>query len=352
MRKIEGNNFTRFVLVIALFVFPFQVWAKSQDDVQQVMCKDLKLPANINPPEFKAKMTKNELKECSSTDFYYGLNTKVNFDKALQCAYHEQAKIDAIIANPLNGSAMLSMLYANGKAVERDLDLASRFVCESSWASGMEVKSRLDFIKNQSELGTSRANFELCDFMTSGMSMGMCEWVRVSLAEMERDAQYLTITKEWNSEQRGALQKLRKIAKKFAEAKAGLEQDHTGTARGMFYHAEIDRQNQQLLINLKDFITHRAPRASNAERVKSQNEMRALLHQISISLPKQSEIQLDEVSRENIKRGQAAWEKMVQEWLVFSQSGVFKNSEDDIANRLMRQRIHQLKNLLRYADKS
>jgi hypothetical protein len=85
---------------------------------------------------------------------------------------------------------------------------------------------------------------------------------------------------------------------------------------------------------------------------KSQNEMLALLQQLSISLPKQSEIPLDEVSRENIKKGQAMWDKMFHEWLAFAQSGVFKNSEDDIANRLMRQRIHQLKKLLRYADKS
>jgi hypothetical protein len=268
MRHSENNTLTQFVLVMALFVLPFQVWAKSQDDEKQLMCKDLKVPANINPTEFKAKMTKSELKECSSTDFYYGLNTKVNFDKALQCAYHERAKTDDIVANPLNGSALLSMLYANGQGVERNLDLASRFVCESSWASVMEIKYRLEFIHNQSKPDTPRANFELCKLITSGLSMGMCEWVRVSLAQMERDAQYLAMTKEWSSEQRSAFQKLKQIAKKFAEAKAGLEQDHTGTARGMFYHAEIDRQNQQVLINLKDFIAHRAPRATHAEREK------------------------------------------------------------------------------------
>lgn len=352
MRNSENNTLTRFVLVIALFVLPFQVWAKSQDDEQQAMCKGFKVPANINPPEFKAKMTKDELKKCSSSDFYYGVKTNVNFDKALECAYHERAQNDERVANPLGGSAMLSMLYANGQGVERNLDLASRFVCESSWASVMEIKYRLEFLKNQSKSGATKENFELCDLITSGMSMGVCKGVKVRLAEMARDTQYASMLKTWNAEQKAASQKLKQSADKFAEAKAGLEQDQTGTARGMFYHDEVDRQNQQVLINLKDFIANRAPRATSAAREKSQNEMRELLHQLSLLYPKQSEIPLDEVSRENIQKTQVAWNNMFQDWLAFAQSGVFKNSEDDIANRLMRQRIFQLKKLVEYAPKS
>jgi hypothetical protein len=80
--------------------------------------------------------------------------------------------------------------------------------------------------------------------------------------------------------------------------------------------------------------------------------MRELLHQLSLLYPKQSEIPLDEVSRENIQKTQVAWNNMFQDWLAFAQSGVFKNSEDDIANRLMRQRIFQLKKLVEYAPKS
>jgi hypothetical protein len=64
------------------------------------------------------------------------------------------------------------MIYANGKGVERNLDLALRFACESGWAPGEflyrpdRVKEAADAFEQRSTTevdlsGTGRAAFEI-----------------------------------------------------------------------------------------------------------------------------------------------------------------------------------------------
>src|SRR5712691_12329207 len=80
------------------------------------------------------------LSHCNAEELYYGFDRPADPVAALQCAYYERAHPQPDRGDPFYGPGVLTMLYANGKGVPRDYDLAIRFACENSWAAEAEME--------------------------------------------------------------------------------------------------------------------------------------------------------------------------------------------------------------------
>lgn len=87
----------------------------------------------LSPHTFAHPRSENWLRHCDSEALYYGFAAPPDFPAALQCAYYERAHPKPSMGDPFYGPGVLMMLYANGKGVPRDYDLAIRFACENTW---------------------------------------------------------------------------------------------------------------------------------------------------------------------------------------------------------------------------
>ena len=69
---------------------------------------------------------------------------------------------------------MLTVLYANGDGVERNIPLALRFACEQGWAPA-EFEGRVKHLESFNFVKPSpRGQFSFCDDITSGFMQGFC----------------------------------------------------------------------------------------------------------------------------------------------------------------------------------
>jgi hypothetical protein len=84
------------------------------------------------PPEASEIAQPKAWPDCNSYKRYSGIGEKVDYAAALQCAWSERLAQQAglrptyTIASVFGGSAMLSVLYANGQGVEKEMTLALR----------------------------------------------------------------------------------------------------------------------------------------------------------------------------------------------------------------------------------
>src|SRR5258708_1331388 len=100
----------------------------SEPNWRQVCDKALAQPQT--PPSFARAIPESQLKNCDSEALYYGYDRPADPSAALQCAYYERAHQDPSVVAAFAGPGVLTMLYANGKGVRRNYDLAIRFACE------------------------------------------------------------------------------------------------------------------------------------------------------------------------------------------------------------------------------
>jgi hypothetical protein len=169
--------------------------------------------------------------KCDSESLYYGFDHPPDPAKARECAYRELGKHDP--GNPISGEAILAMIYANGTAVPRNLDLALKFACEIDGAPA-EMDGRIAHLEKLRAEGWTGSNFDVCDDITSGYMEGFCAYKDDRLANAVRERKLSAITDRWTPAERGAFAPLRDAAKKFFTAHSAYEIDLSGSGRVAF----------------------------------------------------------------------------------------------------------------------
>jgi hypothetical protein len=162
---------------------------------------------------------------CDAEALYYGIGRPPDFVAARKCAYAER---DDEHAPPIGGPAVLLMVYANGKGVPANFDLALRFACESGFAPA-ERYGRVSRVLAAREEGRLDKELDFCDDITSGFMMGWCASHGERIQEIARDARKQAATRGLPAP---ALKRLDKAAEAFFSARSMNEVDMSGTARG------------------------------------------------------------------------------------------------------------------------
>jgi len=258
-------------------VFLAQTPEEKNEKNYEVVCKTV-TSGPLIPPVLSGPLTANKLPACVADDFYYSYHATPNYPAALQCAWYQRAHPRPSVGDMFYGVGVLTMLYANGQGVPRDLNLALRFACEQPWAADAEMVGRIFHLE------VLRCNkmppakfFDLCDDITSsGLSMGACALVDQSLADRKRARSNSATATHLPAASRADFAKLQVAEKAFEDARSSGEMNLSGTARTAFMLEEEGKLKDQFLINLRRFGKGDIPAAAEDDAARLDAEMNAV----------------------------------------------------------------------------
>jgi hypothetical protein len=147
-------------------------------------------------------------------------------------------------------NAVLSMVYANGLGVRRNLALATQYACRAGGAYA-EVTGRIAHLQalQTSAPGT---DYDQCDDITSGYMMGICASIADGQTEKVRVAWLARLRRQLPAPQVAAFDQLLAASDAFALAR-GNETDLSGTARGAQVIEAIASEKEWLREHLAAF---------------------------------------------------------------------------------------------------
>jgi len=314
----------------------------SADEHWEQVCEKAKA-GTLKEPSLTGPLASDKLAKCDETELYYGFSGKPNYAAALQCGWYERAHPRESSGNMFAGPGVLTMLYANGKGVQRDYELAIRFACEEPWSSVAEYGSRIGHLEYLRDTKAQATDFDLCDDITSGLSQGICERVVARAADAERAVKIAAIAERLPAAAKALLPALEGAEKAFEEARIETEIDLSGTARAAFEIEDEMKLQDQFLINLQRFARGDVPAASAADLAKLDQQLNAVYRQIQHSSAQAWEFTT--VKPEGIRRTQRSWLTLADAWEKFRVAAYPGLSAETMRAQLIRLRLHQLRAL-------
>jgi hypothetical protein len=217
------------------------------------------------------------LMSCNSEALYYGLTGEPDYVRARMCAYLERAAGNRF---PIASSAILSMIYANGRGVKRNLPLAMKFACESGGAPA-EINGRIRHLEDlATATGEPQQPFGFCDDITSGYMEGICTGVAATYRDARREKSIAHIASSYSPTQRAAFSALRDAAADYFNAHAKNEVDLSGTARGAFWIEDIQHNWDLFLRDLMTLEADTLPAAGAKASRQADTRLNATLHAV------------------------------------------------------------------------
>jgi len=273
-------------------------------------------------------LIKKELSHCNAVNLYYGIKETQNWNKARQCAFiHKDYTV-------------LTMIYANGKGVVRNWDLAIQFACKAGFAPA-EIEGRVKHLIALRDQNSQSKDFDICDDVTSGYMMGLCASQSAQLAQAKRDIEWLKLSHSWSQQDKLALERLQKAASQFFLVRSSNEVDLSGTARAELEIEEQASLQDDLLTSLKDLAMGHLPLYSDNQKSLIDKNLNKIYQQIE----KNQEFALGTIDRQSIKKTQLAWLKYQQAWIKFGKIKYPQVDEGSWQAWLAEKRIKMLQDL-------
>jgi uncharacterized protein YecT (DUF1311 family) len=307
-------------------------WKYIPTDIKKVCdsVEHMSVPSQDMPPEALQK----ELKGCDTVSLYYGYECAPDYVKARQCALSNHSDW---------GNLVLAMIYANGKGVQRNLDLALHFVCADNGggAAPAELQGRVEHLQKLKAEKSPDKDFDMCDDITSGYMMGFCSGIESTLKDKKMKKDLADLTAKWTPEQHKAYQQLQEANKAYIEARIGNEVDISGTARGALVIGEQSTLEETIFKRLQASETCTIPSATGDQFQKVDQELNTLYKEVISKefFPSSG------ISPEGIKKTQRAWIKYRDAWVSFGHIKCPDISAESWKTLLTEERINQLKEL-------
>jgi hypothetical protein len=207
----------------------------SFDSEQEVSAFCRQFSALSLPPADQPSATERRaLAKCDAEKLYYGVGVRPDYVAARKCAYAELERKDA---SPFGGAHLLMTLYANGRGVPTNFDLALKFACTRDTNESARARAIQTIWKARAGAGLSKV-LDVCDFEAVTPAVAACLSRDSRIAGAKRDERKAKATMGLKSRE---LAFLEKAAKDFFEARARSELDLSGTGRAMFAIEEKDR---------------------------------------------------------------------------------------------------------------
>jgi uncharacterized protein YecT (DUF1311 family) len=292
------------------------------DQPTQAKCAEsLKTPL---PAEGLAVPAPETWPDCDSYKSYSGIGRKVNFAEARQCAWSErlaqQANLEPRYSDEsvFGGSAMLTVLYANGEGIPRNIPLAIRFACEAGGAP-MEIELRT---KHLESLGTAAsensAKFSFCDDITSGFMQGFCTARDSEIRDQTRAETLNALVSHFTPAQHLAFDKLNKSEETYALAHASGEIDLSGTARAMFQIEAQDTLRDDFLAALQLFEQGKFPNGSTAQYSEADERLNSAYRGALSDAEEHKSDYGGAVQPTGIRDAERAWLQYRDAWIAFA----------------------------------
>lgn len=303
-------------------------FALVSDQVKNIcrQTESMTMPVADQPDAARSKT----LAKCDADNLYYGLGQtqQPDYTAARACAVATQ------------NNSVLTMIYANGDGVQKNLNLAIHFACKAGFAPA-EIEGRVMHLVDLRAHPEKTDRFDICDDVTSGYMMGICASTQEQLAQKQRQQQIIELTKNWSENDRQALQKLETAADSFIKVHAANEIDLSGTARAAQELQEEGALRDDLVAALKDLNQGKFP-LHTAEQATAADQQ---LNQVFQQIEKDAHFAVGTIGREGVRKTQLAWLKYRDAWLEFGKHKYPQVSPDSWKAWLTQTRIEMLQNL-------
>jgi hypothetical protein len=282
--------------------------------------------------------------QCDEQALYYGFGEIPNYQAALQCAFRHRAHPDAPSNSFLEGAGTLAMMYANEDGVPRNYALAIRFACEAGKRGGQNTPERIGRLEalRDGKL-PSGTTFDLCDEQMSGAMGAYCADLSEKQADVVRARRIAAIKAHLSQQAQTMLSGLQADESAFEEARMKGEYPGGGGSGSVGFALEDrNRVREQFVMNLEHFSAGKLPDASPASRQQAQQELDAACA-AALAVPRDPNAGFRDPTVNGLKKTQAAWEKLFEQWMLFVPVAFPDLSQDAVATQLLRLRIHQVK---------
>lgn len=285
--------------------------------------KDALPPAVDRPSAAEEKSLAN----CSSLDAYFGFGQPPDPLKARQCAF---AQLDRSDKTLLGGKAILMMLYANGKGVQRNFDVALNFACTLGDAPG-DAAGRVHQLDRLKKMNWAGDNFSVCDHSSGRALYEQCAILSERFDSVERDKKFAELTAGWTPIQQKAFHAFMEEAGKFFKVQASNGINLEGT----FEVQEEAFLRNNLLSSLQQFERGELPKFSVDEFKRAEAEERAAFEQTQNG----AVARWGTVTRASLKTSEDEWRRYVRAWIGFARQRYPQVSEQDWKTWLNQDRV-------------
>jgi len=235
----------KLILFVCMAVPILMAQSKITDPMSQRLCaeaKNTELPAEDRPTPDESKALAN----CVSEDLYFGFGRPADPVTARKCAY---AEMDRGETRTFSGKTILTMVYANGKGANRNLDVAIKLACELNGAPD-DLAGTIRQLARYKQAHWTGNSFTVCDHSAARFMYEQCAILDDRFDSLARRKKIEAITSKWSAADQKAFQSLQQVAEKFFQLHAGKERDLNGTVL-VHEQAFMERQFIEMLETLE-----------------------------------------------------------------------------------------------------
>jgi uncharacterized protein YecT (DUF1311 family) len=292
--------------------------------------------------------------DCNSGDAYYGIGRPVNMGEARRCAYRERERSTGPVGG-LVGSAILTMIYANGDGVGRNYDLAIKFACESAWAP-KEREGRVRHLiqlRDTNRCATADGSrlsdycapkFDFCQDVTSSMMTEVCEYNDTLIAGEAHNNVLRTALANATSDQKIAFDKLQRAAETYFELHGvdSTQINGAGTLHATMAMARSENQRTEFIENFVRLEKKDWPEATKEDFVAADRTLNAAFKKLL-----EWDGLTDGIDSHESRKAELAWISYRDRWLDFARQRYPDLSQEALRTLLTRQRTEAIEGIIR-----
>lgn len=282
---------------------------------------------------------KTSASTCNATQLYYDKRGQAStsskeWRQVLGCALAQE------------DDAVLMMLYANGFGVAKDTGIAIHHACKLEFIAKAEMEGRIAHLSGPQRPG---AVFDQCDDITSGYMGTVCAGIREGQVDRDRKARLERTAQTMPHNARQAFAALRRAADRYAGA---AENDMQGSAAVGRAIAREGKLRTQFADTLSEVLDNKLPAASSQDLVRIDKELNTVYRNLMTPAPSEQQeperVGSSTITRAEVRRAERSWIAYRDAFLAFRAQLASGPSRESIRVVLTRQRLAELKGIMRY----
>jgi len=298
------------------------------------------------PPEALTMPAPKAWPDCASIRSYSGIGRKVDYVAARQCAWRERLAQQAGLEprytaeSVFGGSAMLTVLYANGDGVDQNKPIAMRFACESE----LEDRGR-DAIDSLPDLAhVTGKKFVYCDEVSNTFEINFCAAYQDEITAQKRRDQLDALSNRWPQADKDAFAVLEKASEDYVDAHGRGETYMGGTIRDIRMDGVEEHQRDEFLAAIQKFEVGKFPAGAETDAQKTDADLNATYKQALALAAKQNFADDDgDIRPEGIQKAERAWLRYRDVWVAFAKVHYPKTNSSAWRTLLTRNRYWSLR---------
>ncbi|MDR3501986.1 MAG: lysozyme inhibitor LprI family protein [Legionella sp.] len=322
---INRQSLVFFTLITA---FPIG-YANNWDSLAQetkTLCTSVQ---NISAQDQPDNAQKKLLAQCDASTFYYGFENAADYVQARKCAFIK------------NDYGVLTMIYANGKGVKPDFNLAIHYACLME-AAPAETEGRVSHLAKM-KAGNDKSTFDICDDITSGHMMGVCASIDEAQAEPQQKKYLAEVKQKLSPAEQVAFQKLLDASVIYFNTRVENELDDLGTGAAAFIISERMALNKAMLQMVKDTLACKMPTSTDQQYQLADVQLNRAYKKTQ-EKPFPSDVSITGVG---IQKTERTWINYRDAWIAFTQLKC-TNADASWKTLLTNQRAKQLTDLANF----